>query len=390
MITDTIKKVFKRILHISHNDTDGYGCTTLTELIVNYYPAGMFSLNMMNIIPKNLYSSIKQALNEIENYDLIIITDLAVNQHVVDLIANSGYAEKFVVLDHHDAREIDVSKYPFLHLHKYQIENERDVLTELEYKEGYYLKADGSEELSDKLIPKTCGTELYYNFICNDNVFDLNVLSLPNNIAISHYVEVIRMYDTFSFDSDDSYISIARDDAPRFNTLFYALPHDDFRQYVDDYIHGHDIDWMQLTTSSKKYPWASKVIELENFRNEKYIKAALKKMQIVDLNKSIYKNGDIHNLNYRIGVIFAEKNGPMIGKAARDNNIDIDICAVVANAQVSFYQVKAGVDVSIPAKLLGGGGHNGASGFTISYTDANALNIEHFKHMIDIAGNITY
>jgi len=376
-----------RIKHISHTDTDGVTCSILTELIVNSYPGGMFSLDMANINPNMLFGVIKQTLNEIVNYDLVIVTDLAITPVIAELIQNSGYADKFRVMDHHET-ECDVSKYKWLNINKYQVD--RSTLTPEEYKSGYY--AHPNELLDEEaLIPLTCGTELYYNFIKNDRVFDIKMLNLPNTSAIEHLVDTVTSYDTFRFDrhiSDDAYMSIADDDAPRLNTLFYAIPHEEFRQYIDDYIHSRDIDWMQLTVSSKNYPWISKVIELENHSNKKYIESALKKLQVFKMHREIFKYGTIHTFDYKVGFVFAEKVGPLIGKAVRDNHIDCDLCAVVANNQISLYRINPEVDVSVFARLLNGGGHKEASGFTISYEAANEINLMRFNAMIDTAANI--
>lgn len=381
------KSITTRIKHISHTDLDGVCCSTLSELIVNSYPQGMFSLELVNINPKLLYGAIKQTLNEIGNYDLIIITDLAISPIIADLIQNSGYSEKFRVMDHHES-DCDVSKYPWLNINKYKVN--RNELTPEEYKSGEFIHPKNIED-TNAMIPMTCGTELYYKFIKNDRIFDIKMLNLPDTNAIEHLVETVASYDTFTFDihsGEDNYLSLVDEDAPRLNTLYHAIPHEEFRQYIDDYIHSREIEWMQLTVSSHKYPWVSKIVELEERSNQKYVEAALKKLQITKMHREFFKGGSIHSFDYTIGLVFAEKDGPLIGKAVRDQNIPCDICAVVANNQISFYRVNPDIDVSIIARLLNGGGHKGASGFTISYESANAISLAHFNKMVDEAANI--
>jgi hypothetical protein len=98
------------IIHVSHNDNDGVSCTLLTEFIVEAYPKGMFNLKTLNIVPSAIIGEVKKILNEIKNYDLVIITNLAISQEVVDLIENSGCSKKFKLFDHHQT-EVDISKY---------------------------------------------------------------------------------------------------------------------------------------------------------------------------------------------------------------------------------------------------------------------------------------
>lgn len=355
-----------RIKHISHNDLDGYSATVLTELIVDKYPKGMFSLEVVNILPNKLIEEVNETLMNINNFDLIIITDLAVKQELVDIIENSGHKEKFRVFDHHET-DVNCENYKWL-----------TVKIEKPDKKGN--------------MKKTCGTELYYDFIRQDTVFDIHILQLKTDQAISHFVEVVRSYDTYDFYNNltsGEKFDLVAEDAPRLNTLFHAIDHSEFKLYIDRYIHEDKIDFMQLTVSTERYPWINKVIELEDRKNKRYVESAMKKLNVITLDKSIFKNEKVHELHYIVGLVFAEKNGPMIGKAACKNYPEIDFCAVLTNNQVSLYTSKSEVDVSSIARLLGGGGHKRVAGFTISYSDSNWLNKNHFNAMVNIAGNIS-
>lgn len=356
--------ITKRIKHISHNDLDGYAATVLTELIVEAYPKDMFSLEVVNTLPNKILAEVRKTIDNIDNYDIIIITDLAIKQQLVDYIEESGHKDKFRIFDHHQTT-VDSSLYDWIEL---------------------------KVELPDKKgrMRQTCGTELYYNFIRQDRIFDIHALNLKSDQAISHFVEVVRAYDTYEFyyKKEEGGFNLVYDDAPRLNTLFHAINHDEFKDYVNNYIHENETDFMQLTVSTPKYPWVSKIIQLDDERNKRYVESALKKLKIVHLKKDIVKDGKINEIDYHVGLVFAEKNGPMIGKAACKANPNIDFCAVVTNNQVSFYADNDDVDVSILAQLLGGGGHKQASGFTIDYVDSNWLNWMHFSDMINIAGHI--
>lgn len=349
-----------RMKHISHLDLDGYGATLLSELLAAEYPDGAMTLEIVNILPNKLNSEMEQTLANIDNYDLIVITDLAVNQALVDMINNHPQGSKVRVFDHH--------------------------LCEIKDLPENFIVTEQSPIYPDKL---TCATELYYNFIKNDKVYTLfNRQSLRN--AIAYFVECVRVYDTFEFwntrNDTINEIGITYFDAPRLNTLFHIMDRDEFKEYVKYYLNA--TDWVYMTVSSKEYPWISKVLELEYNKNAKYVESAIRRMVKTPFKYVVYKNGEVHNLNYNIGVIFAEKSSPIIANTALERNTDIDFCAVVSNNQISIYSNKENIDVSKIARIFGGGGHKEAAGFTIPYINASVFNMQHFEKIIMCAGQL--
>ena len=119
------------------------------------------------------------------------------------------------------------------------------------------------------------------------------------------------------------------------------------------------------------------------------METALRRLIKTPFSCSVYRDTKIHHLDYNIGVVFAEKNGPIIGNTACENNPDIDFCAVVSNNQVSIYTNRKELNVSQIAKLFGGGGHSDAAGLTIPYINANVYNLAHFFSIIECAGRMT-
>jgi oligoribonuclease NrnB/cAMP/cGMP phosphodiesterase (DHH superfamily) len=393
-----MKKASKRIKHISHNDIDGYSCTLLTEFIVEAYPEGMFGLETQNIVPNQLHGIIKKTLNEIMNYDLVIITDLAIRQDIVDIIESSGYKDKFVVIDHHQTN-VNTDNYPWINIQVYQ------------------------KNIEDKSNTKylTCATRLYYQFLLNDPIFDINLLHLPSTDAIEFFIECVTAYDTKTYNENLNHIEYIKEISPRLNSLFHIIDREEFKSYIKDYISNDDYgdikkpigvvddseadeksireiyllekgdlpNYLYLTKSVEKYPWLNKLIETEMKRNQRYIENVMKRMNIINLNKNIFKNGEMVILdNYLIGLIFAEKLGSDIAEAACKANDNIDFCAVVNNNQVTFYTLKDNVNVGEIATLLGGGGHRKAAGFSIGINDANWFNKNHFFAIFNSAANI--
>ena len=349
-----------RMKHISHLDLDGYGATTLSELLLDFYPDGAMLLETANILPNKLTSEMEETFKNIDNYDLVVITDLAVNQTLVDMIKNHPNGNKVKVFDHH--------------------------LCEIENLPDNFTVTEVSPLHKNKL---TCATELYYNFIKNDRVYDL-IHNAHIRKAMAYFVECVRIYDTFEFwnsrNDDPNEIDIAHFDAPRLNTLFHIMDRNEFKEFIKTYMYS--TNWERLTVSNAQYPWITKILELELNKNVKYVEAAIRRMVRTPFKYTIYKNGEVHNLDYNIGVIFAEKSSPVIANTSLERNTDLDFCAVVSHNQVSIYSNKPEINVSKIAKIFGGGGHKEAAGFTIPYINASVFNMQHFDKIIMCAGQL--
>ena len=354
----TIKPI--HIKHISHLDLDGYGSTILSEILQSFVPEGYYNLETNNILPNRLNTMMKEVIDNLDDYDRVVITDLAINDDLLEMIKNCKNPEKIRVFDHH---KCDLNDLP-----------DNVIITK------------DSPLHPGKL---TCATELYFNYILHDPIFDL-IKIRGNDNAIAYFVECIRVYDTFEFwktrnDPENTQYETYVD-APRLNTLFHILEREDFKQYIYHFLLN---DHHTLTHSNSKYPYISEVLALEANKNTRYVDAALRRLIKTDLCCTVWRDSLPHKLNYHIGVIFAEKNGPVIGNTACEQNPELDFCAVVSNNQISLYTNKENIDVSSIAKLFGGGGHEEAAGLTIPYINANVYSLNHFFNIIECAGRLT-
>ena len=360
MDPDPPKTPLLRLKHISHLDLDGYGSTILSEIITSFYPEESVVLETKNILPNKLNPEMTETFENINNYDLIVITDLAINQDLVDMVTNHPQGNKVRVFDHHIC---DIKNLP---------EN--------------FIVTEDSPLHPGKL---TCATELYFNFIMNDKVYSL-IHDNEIRKSIEYFVECVRVYDTFEFwatrNDPINNIDMTYYDAPRLNTLFHIMDRDEFKEYILNYV--KKFNWLYLTVSTDEYPWVTKVLQLEANKSNKYVESAIRRMVRTPFKYTIYKSGKVHDLDYNIGIIFAEKSSPVIANTALERNPEIDLCAVVSNNQVSIYSNKKEIDVSRIAKIFGGGGHKEAAGFTIPYINSVVFNMEHFAKIIECAGQL--
>lgn len=357
---DTPKKYLLRMKHLSHLDLDGFGATILSEILMKFYPDNSTLLDTRNILPNKLAQELAETLEHIDEYDIVVITDLAINQNVLNMIRSHPQGYKVHVFDHH--------------------------ITDVDHLEPNMVVTENSPMHPGHL---TCATELYFNFIRNDEIYTM-IHNPAIRKAISYFVECVRVYDTFEFWSTRNDPELEQDmsylDAPRLNTLFHIMDREEFKEYIFKYIYS--TNWERLTISTHSYPWVSKILELENNKNMKYVESAIRRIVKTPLNCTVYRGSAVHHLNYNAGVIYAERSSPLIANEALERHVDLDLCAVVSNNQVSLYSNKENVNVCEIAKIFGGGGHASAAGFTIPYISASVFNMDHFARILECAGNL--
>lgn len=350
-----------RVKHISHLDLDGYGATLLTSIFANAFPDNAVEVEIVNTLPTKLRQELMNTLNDMI-YDLVIITDLAITQQIVDLVNRSKYKDRIYVFDHHVTNVVEVP-------------------------ETFTITTD-SQKMTGHL---TCATDLYHDYLVQDPMFE--IFDEDKRYMIAKFVETVRNYDTFEFwkcrNSDKQ--PKASYDAPRLNILFHIMEREDFIAYIKDYVNRNRTEENTLTESYSAYFWISKILSLEENKNNRYVESALKRMNRVGFDYSIFdvKKNAMIAMRYKAGVVFAEKSSPIIANTALERFPDIDFCAIVSNSQVSIYSNRENVDVSKIAAVFNGGGHKDAAGFTIPYTDAAVFNIQHFRKIIECAGNLT-
>lgn len=363
-----------RMKHISHLDLDGYGSTLLSEYVAESYPEGFFYLETENILPSKLNDMMAEVIEDLDNWDIVVVTDLSINKDLIDMISGCKNPGKIHIFDHHEYDTDAIPELPDSVIVRQHIDPEKP---------------------AGKL---TCATALYFSFLVNDPIYklvDIKNTSVVNGVPFhrdpaEYFVECVRIYDTFEFwptrNDNPNELTMSYFEAPRLNTLFHILERTEFKEYIKDYFNNRK-DF--LTVPSKEYPHVGELLRLEGFKNKRYVDAALRRLIHSDFVCTVWRDGVPHELNYKIGVVFAEKNGPVIGNTACENFDDIAFCAVVSNNQVSLYTNRPDVNVRDIATLFGGGGHAEASGFTIPYINANVFNLQHFFNIIECAGRIT-
>lgn len=299
----------------THTDLDGVGCA-----IVAAFAFGEISLDVEYCD----YHDVNEKINafgtsdEIVNYDVILITDISVNQSVADALnlVHSQKSIQVVLLDHHESA---------IWLNKY------------EWAEVYTKHANGTN---------TAGVSMLLEYLFSANELD------PEGEDISEllsFVEKIRRYDTWDW------TTIHNDHIPKqLNDLFWLYGRDRFfkkafNQLLQTGFRFTDIDYMLL--------------EIEQERINHKINKALKQLTIQNVGR------------YNVGVVFAEDYQNDIAHAIHDEHPQLDLVAVVnmSSRKVSYRTQREDIDVNEFAQYFGGGGRPQTAGSQIHSEKQNFI-----------------
>lgn len=161
---------------ITHTDLDGIGCAILIKELMNE------EVDISYCSYENVNDISKEVIANHDIYSKIFITDISVDDNVAQLL--DQIKEKVVLLDHHISA---------IHLNKYEWAN---VIIE-----------------NDK--GKTCGTSLVYDFLQKEKKCD--------NESISIFVELVRRFDTWEWDTIYNDVS-----AKNLNDIYDLKDREDF------------------------------------------------------------------------------------------------------------------------------------------------------------------
>ncbi|WP_421662910.1 DHH family phosphoesterase [Lysinibacillus telephonicus] len=181
----------------------------------------------------------------------------------------------------------------------------------------------------------TSATSLFYEFLVSQNLLK------PTN-AISEFVELVRQYDTWEWEKNEN------QKAHALNSLFFLVSIDEFEEKMIE----------RLTTNDEFDfdEFEKRLLNMEEDKIERYIRR--KKREIVQA-----EIGD-----YFAGVIYAESYHSEVGNelGKEYSHLDYIVILNMGSKKISFRTVHDHVDVSEIAGIYGGGGHQKASGCTLT------------------------
>lgn len=208
------------------------------------------------------------------------------------------------------------------------IDHHKSALHFNDYEWGYIVV----EDLEGKL---TSATSLLYEYLVSNKL-------LEPTAAITEFVELVRQYDTWDWEKNGNH------QAHSLNSLFYLISMEEFEEKIMERLRTSDhFDFDEFE---------KKILKMESEKIDRYIRR--KKREIVQA-----KVGD-----HIAGVVYAETYHSELGNELGKEFPHLDYIAIVimGGKRISLRTIYDHVDVSEVAGQFGGGGHQKASGCTLT------------------------
>ncbi len=302
-----MKKILNdnKVLVISHeDDIDGLGGVILGYLAFK-------DIDYMLIHVKEQTEIVDFVKNS--NYEKVFITDLGLDDKIADEINKLGM--NILHFDHHETN-VYASKYAFS-----TVEIQRNGIS-------------------------TCGTELFYLYLKENNL-------LKDNALIKRFVEDTRAYDTWDWVKNNNV------EANDLNKLFGIVGIDTYISKMVDKLRNNNKD---IFDETDKY-----LIELNTHEENELIELSDKSLIIRE------KDG------LKFGIVFGNKFLSIIGNTLCNRHPELDYMLLIDPLEMKVSLRSVRIDVSKVAESYGGGGHKYAAGFS--------LNEEKFKSLLKIIIN---
>ncbi|WP_419959766.1 DHH family phosphoesterase [Psychrobacillus sp. BM2] len=208
------------------------------------------------------------------------------------------------------------------------IDHHKSALHFNDYEWGYILVED------DEGKP-TSATSLLYEYLVTNNL-------LQPSEAVSEFVELVRQYDTWEWEKNGNH------QAHSLNSLFYLISMEEFEEKIMERLRTSDhFDFDEFE---------KKILKMEADKIDRYIRR--KKKEIVQANIG----------EHLAGIVYAETYHSELGNELGKEYPHLDYIAIVimGGKRISLRTIYDDIDVSEVAGQFGGGGHQKASGCTLT------------------------
>ncbi|WP_017378613.1 DHH family phosphoesterase [Paenisporosarcina sp. TG-14] len=259
------------------------------------------------------YNSVASLNREVEWFlendskdTFLFITDLSVNEANEKKLNTFYQAEgKVQLIDHHKTA---------LHFNNYDW--------------GHVVVEDDEGKL-------TSATSLFYQFLVEHQLME------PTG-SVSEFVELVRQYDTWEWEKNENF------QAQRLNALFFLVSIEEFEEKMIS----------RLMTSEHFFfdEFEKKILDMEDNKIERYIRR--KRRELVQS-----KVGE-----HYAGIVYAESYHSELGNELGKEYPHLDYIAIlnIGGKRLGFRTVHDHIDVSEVAGKFGGGGHEKASGCSLT------------------------
>lgn len=292
----------------THTDLDGIGCAVLVSRTFETTDITFCNYDEINHEVRDFIAN--DGINE---FDLVLITDVSVDDKTASELDFYSCYDKIFLLDHHKTAE-RLNKYSWCYVNEHE-----------------EVKKDGRYRL-------TCGTNLLYEFLIS------NKYTNPS-VETTKFVELVRQWDTWEWANFYDNNEKSKD----LNSLVYLLGRYTF---IDRFSKNISTDFND------------EEIFMLNKEKEEFNKLVNNKMESL-IEHDMEADGKVYN----VGVVSCNTNVSMVGNELAKNNKHLDFIILINTDKRSLsFRARQGanVDLSIIASKFGGGGHPYAAGATIT------------------------
>jgi oligoribonuclease NrnB/cAMP/cGMP phosphodiesterase (DHH superfamily) len=267
----------------THNDLDGVASY---QVLKNSKIALDSTIDVTYTTPYKIYDELYKFFSgDFKNYELLYITDLGLKEDSAKLVDAFCYdfINKVILYDHHET-SLDIGdKYPWAKVEVYR--NDYD---------------------------KTCGAQLFMD----------NLVMVKD---ITKYINNVRMYDTWTFESNKT--------PGRYNALFYILGIDGYNKFILE--DGGEIKGIYKN-----------LIDIDERNRDRYIERVK------------YKFMEFEGHETAVAICDSYIND-VAEFLLRNFNIDI---AIIININRDRMSLRANIDIADITRKYGGGGHSKSGG----------------------------
>lgn len=310
-----------KIFIISHiSDPDGVTPIILAKLVFN-------EVESLLVEAAKVSDAVLKLINnhELDNYDMIYITDLGLNEEVLNIIeTNIILKNKVRLFDHHIGNDF---------ANKYSFATVIDI---------------------DQEGTKQSGTSLFYDYL----IKHYNNEYLKKD-SVCYFVNLVREYDTWEW------VKTNNEDAKRLAHLFGIYGRDYFAEHFLLFLKQNDTFFFE---DKELF-----LLEMEQHQIDGYI--AEKKENVISVSC----------LNHKVGLVFASRFRSELGNTLANDFVDLYDFIIIVNVErgISYRGIKD-IDLNEVAKVFGGKGHINSSGSPLPSNLQKDIVKIIFGHEIDI------
>lgn len=312
----------KKVLLLTHTDLDGAGAAVLTNLAFIHANVTVKHCNN-NTMSKDILKAVMDNNIE-ETYDLVLATDISMNEddaHLADTYIGSEHP--FLLFDHHPTA-MHLNKYNWACVYSDKIDDSR--------RAAYFEPEEKNWH--------TSATGLLYDYL------DCEGYSCVSNLAdLDYFAHAVSAYDTWDWKN----AQCTTVDIEDMNALCYLYEIEDFEDKM-------------ISRLANRERFINSLDREALAKERKKIDAYLKNLKPYIATGELIVQGRKYSYAGCISTVYVAQ----VFEFLRKNYTNCELLLVNTGSSLSMRTNDNSIDLSAIAKYFNGGGHRAAAGFPIT------------------------